>query len=182
MLTKICIGCKQDKSIDDFRLKKDGKYGRQPRCKPCQIEWNREYNNRPEVKEVQSVKTKLYRKEFFSKEENKLKQRQRCKSHYYRNTEQYRARDYRRRNVQSKCTPSWLTQEQLNEMKQVYWLASDLKAVTGESYHVDHIVPVNGVDFCGLNVPWNLQILPWDINISKGNRYSGEDAWETQGY
>lgn len=66
--------------------------------------------------------------------------------------------------------PKWLTQGQMEEMANLYWLAQDLKAVTGMMYHVDHIVPLRGKSVCGLHVPWNLQVLPADVNIRKSNK------------
>ena len=67
--------------------------------------------------------------------------------------------------------PSWLTKEQRDEIDRIYWTSLDLRAVTGEQYHVDHIVPLQGKNVCGLHVPWNLQILPADLNIAKRNHY-----------
>ncbi|RLI49685.1 hypothetical protein DRO61_04745 [Candidatus Bathyarchaeota archaeon] len=34
-MEKQCIECKEVKSLEDFHLLKNGKYGRNPRCKPC---------------------------------------------------------------------------------------------------------------------------------------------------
>jgi len=71
----------------------------------------------------------------------------------------------------SNATPLWLTEDHSKEMQDMYWLAQDLKRVTGEQYHVDHIVPLKGKNVCGLHVPWNLQILPADLNLRKSNSF-----------
>lgn len=69
------------------------------------------------------------------------------------------------------ATPSWSTGEMDSQIAAVYDLARDCAVTAGESYHVDHIVPLRGGNVCGLHVPWNLQVLPSDINIAKGNKH-----------
>jgi len=92
--------------------------------------------------------------------------------HYYRlNKYKFLAYNSKRRKVIEKSTPDWLSQRHKDQIADQYWLAQDLAAVSGETYHVDHIVPLQGKDICGLHVPWNLQVLPADLNLQKGNRH-----------
>ena len=68
------------------------------------------------------------------------------------------------------ATPKWLNPEQKQQIVDIYEHMRDCRAVTGEDYHVDHIVPLGGENICGLHVPWNLQVLPAYVNISKSNK------------
>lgn len=137
--------------------------------------------NNPEYKEYRRLlKAKLFQDPSW-RQAKKLKDQE----YYKRNSSsiKVRVRQYQKENkalirkwVGSRkkafklATPKWLTKEQRREMENFYWLASDLKRVTGDDYHVDHIIPLQGENVCGLHVPWNLQVLPSDVNLSKGNR------------
>jgi hypothetical protein len=68
------------------------------------------------------------------------------------------------------ATPNWLDDSMEESIQDIYWLADDLRKVSPDNYHVDHMVPLQGKNICGLHVPWNLQVLPADLNISKKNK------------
>ena len=79
--------------------------------------------------------------------------------------------DIKRRINKLLATPSWLSIKQKLEIGELYYLAMELEEETGIKYHVDHIVPLQGNNVCGLHVPWNLQVIPASENLSKGNRH-----------
>ena len=68
------------------------------------------------------------------------------------------------------ATPAWVTKEQLKDMAKLHEFCRELEQLIPEKYHVDHIIPLQGKNICGLNVPWNLQILEAKANIRKGNK------------
>lgn len=66
------------------------------------------------------------------------------------------------------ATPKWLTKEHKNQLREIY-------KNRPEGHHVDHIVPIQGENVCGLHVPWNLQYLPAAENIRKSNSFNPTD-------
>lgn len=50
------------------------------------------------------------------------------------------------------------------------WMTADMWA-DPKREHLDHIVPLKSKYVCGLNVPWNLEVVPIRDNYAKSNRY-----------
>ena len=66
----------------------------------------------------------------------------------------------KRRAAKLKATPKFAN---LEKIKEIYKNCP-------KGYHVDHIVPLQGKEICGLHVEWNLQYLTPSDNHSKSNK------------
>lgn len=75
----------------------------------------------------------------------------------------------RRRLIQRLATPAWVD---ASALLAVYVERDRLSAETGEPHHVDHIVPLQHPQVCGLHVPWNLRAIPARANLQKRNHYN----------
>jgi hypothetical protein len=83
------------------------------------------------------------------------------------NTAKYRA-------AKKSRTPCWLTDQDFLDIEDFYILAKALTDATGEVYHVDHIIPLQGELVSGFHCPSNLQILTAEENTSKKNKFNPE--------
>lgn len=70
-------------------------------------------------------------------------------------------------------TPAWLTKHDKLHIRCLYQIAAMRTRESGQEWHVDHVVPLQGENVCGLHVPSNLRVVPATENMSKGNRYNG---------
>ena len=77
----------------------------------------------------------------------------------------------RRRYAKLKRTPVWLTADDHWMIQQAYELAALRTKMLGFSWHVDHIIPLQGEQVSGLHVPTNLQVIPWLDNVIKANNF-----------
>lgn len=188
--TQICVRCKIQKPFGDFYKNKRSKSGYNYACKKCISNKRKEEykNNCEKIKAIRKeyykknkdsilAKAKIYQKDnlhIFRKsnkkwrENNKQKMKELVKNWSQNNKDRRRYGYAKRRALKKQATPHWADQEKI---KKIYEGACALERVTGLKYHVDHIIPLNHPDVCGLHVWANLQILEAELNISKGNRY-----------
>ena len=149
---KVCCTCNTEKPISEFhvrtRTRKDGSKYKVPheQCKTCKRLKASIYRASPEGRAT--------RKAYRASPEGKAKAKKEKALRVKRNRH---------------ATPKWLTKEQKQQIVDIYEHMRDCRATTGEDYHVDHIIPLRGENICGLHVPWNLQVLPADVNVSKSN-------------
>ncbi len=170
---KQCTKCLELKSFDNFSKFRNGL---RPTCKACRRIESREYR----------VKNREYTLEYSREhyKNNKEAHIQRCYDWQKRNpdrvksiTKKYRdknhgavlSRNAKRRADKKNATPSWADIERI---KGLYKLATYLSRKYGIKIHVDHIVPLNGNNVCGLHTLSNLQLLKAEDNLRKSN------AWE----
>jgi hypothetical protein len=119
-------------------------------------------------KEADAARGKAYRAS------NKKKAAERARKWTQENREKVNARNSRHRAARLNATPAWAN---ASEIVDLYEAAHAFRLYTGQEYHVDHIVPLQGKTVCGLHVPANLQVLLATENASKKNRY-WPDMWE----
>jgi len=193
MLTcKVCSKCSLVFPISFFTRRKDSPDGYRNDCKKCRskqhLQWsskNREKINKRQRENYPKYKDKILKrqKEYYSQNrERKLaigrksyiknitKRKASNKRNYQNNKKEYYARSAQRRVLKLQATPSWLTNRQLEDIKEIYRDAYNCRWLNEEPLHVDHIVPVNSELVCGLHVSWNLQILTASENLKKSNK------------
>jgi hypothetical protein len=192
MQTKYCAKCDEHKPFPDFSKNKARVDGIQDYCRECcaqaQRQWretnrdkvrefNRQYReaNRDKILKIQRQYRKTnreklleYRKQY--RETNPEKMREYSRKYREANLDKRNALEAKRRAAKMQRTPSWLTLEHLDEIETFYAAAIAFRIYTGQEYHVDHIVPLQGKNVSGLHVPWNLQVLPKKENLKKGNK------------
>lgn len=159
---KYCSKCNIHKEINLFSVNNSRKDKRTIYCKDCNNKSKQEW------KLANKVKVAEYDKQW--QQQNKDKKAKNYKNWQVNNRAKVNSYNSYRRALELQATPSWLTESQKLHIECRYSLATMFSNNTGEPYHVDHIIPLNGKTVCGLHVPWNLQVIPAKENLRKSNR------------
>ena len=181
---KTCIKCNETKATNQYYKSTRNLDGLEGRCKSCksayrkaQYQKNRdtELHNNAAWKEANLERYKEIGREYYRK--NKEEHNAFMQRHYYENKGIYRAKDAKYRASKLQATPSWLTDKQLDDITMIYKACAKITERTSKTHHVDHIIPLQGDNVCGLHVPWNLAILPASMNLAKHNKHN---SWDTK--
>lgn len=165
MQIKRCANCSEDKDLVSFYKDKRALDGLFSSCKECTLARQKGY--KPKTKRVRVSDPVYYAK---YREANRAVINASSARYAARNKEYYAYKSAERRATKLSATPRWLSASHQQEIRNIYWLAKDLSLVSEGTYEVDHIVPLKGKGVCGLHVPWNLQVLPQQLNRRKSNK------------
>lgn len=165
---KQCNKCLEFKETAQFFNHKSTKDRLYPSCKECD-KTRRATHYKDNIKKEKETKT-LWRKSNKDShnengrrwaENNREKRRHVVMKSQRKYPDKKRERDARRRYTKNRATLDSPVYK-----SQLYIIYKNCP----KGYHVDHIVPINGKEVCGLHVPWNLQYLPAVENIRKSNK------------
>lgn len=190
---KRCSKCKIEKPFSQFNKNKSKKDGFSTECKSCIKSYNEKYydtnkdillNNMQNYRELNKDKTSVRNREYYLEnkdkiliqvqeyyQENKDSCLLRMKKYSKNNPAKINAYKSKYRAAKLQATPTWLTDEDFQQIEKFYQQAHYLQLINEEEHHVDHIVPLQGKNVCGLHVPWNLQVITAKENLSKSNKY-----------
>lgn len=163
---KECSRCKNFKNRSMFHKRKEAKDGLVSQCKVCRIDNRKKYYSNNKSKEL-TINKRYYNsnKDIISEHKkayylaNKDSIMIRHKDHYNNNKYMYHIAYLKRQKVIKQAT----LPGHESEIGVIY-------KNRPKDCHVDHIIPLQGINVSGLHVPWNLQYLSANENLSKGNK------------
>jgi len=180
METKRCSKCGETKGVGEFSKNRTKKDGLQHHCNTCMKKYHAQgprYDVSVTEKTCSACGVTKVAGEFNRSRANPSGLHSNCRQCDNKANAKYKrdkpdmdsARSARRRAAKIMRTAPWASKEAIGA---VYTEASRLTKETGIPYHVDHVVPLQGVLVSGLHLPCNLQVMEGGENSGKGNKWN----------
>ena len=160
---KTCTKCLSVKELTEFYKRKCTPDGVEAWCKVCRLAHNKAWHQKNKEKHSE-LTSKWYA-------ENKENHLENSRIWYANNRHRKIATTSAREKRVINATPAWLSNEQKLQIQAHYKQALQL-SIEGVKYEVDHIVPIKNKIVCGLNVPWNMQVITRQENRSKATKFN----------
>ena len=162
-MEKVCKTCLATKPISEFyKQSTRGGYGVRGTCKLCDNAKKKQYRTLLGENLLERKKSEYQRNR-----QSRLNQK---RIYRQENKGKINALVAARKKVIKQRTPKWLTEDDKWIIQETYELAALRSKLFGFSWHVDHVIPLQGKQVSGLHVPNNLQVIPGVENIRKKNK------------
>ena len=160
---KRCYKCGETKLKTEFNKNKTKRDGVTSECRSCIKEYLKIW------RALNIEKTAVLSKQWYDK--NRERKQKAMQSYCKDNLDKFSAYNAKRRAAKLNRMLKWGKEKLKTEIEIWYTRARLATIFMGESYAVDHIIPLQGKNVSGLHVPWNLQLLTRSENSSKGNKH-----------
>lgn len=182
---KLCGRCKNPKPLSEFLSHNRSADGRGYRCESCRAELRRIYYeaHQDEIlvkakqygednRERRSEYNRQYRNDNIAKvldlqRDWRIRNPGWSTKAYRKDTGRGLAKTRKHQAAKLRALPPWAD---LEKIESVYVEAARLTEETGIKHQVDHQIPLQGKNVCGLHVHYNLEILTAVENMAKKNR------------
>ncbi len=157
---KACTKCGETKPLTEFYCRPSRRKAPESWCKGCYREKHRSWcTANPEKKAASNRAWNAA-----NPDKNRASKRKWAAA----NAAKINAKTTRRQAAKLQAAPSWAN---LFFIEEAYDLARRRTKTTGIRWEVDHIVPLQSEQVCGLHVEHNLRVIPKTENQAKGNRH-----------
>lgn len=171
-MSKPCTKCKLNKELTEFNKDRQKKDGLASVCRECSRLACHEYY----MKSSDTTRRNKNRQGMSQYDVNKYMAVWRTENSVrvknirdkwaVNNVHKIRHKNARRYAAKVDRTPLWLSPADKAEIDAMYLFCQVFKG-----FEVDHIVPLKGKIVSGLHVPWNLQVIPAELNRAKSNKF-----------